>query len=171
MATVQKPGDVAYAIRDGGRNKPPEILTFAFVPTARKAQWTLTNALRKVQRKPVAGHFLGAFWSHFASFVLTQPAGRSEWLNHFSGVDQFNRRLNDKGWPHKCGGRLDRAEQRAASNYVFTVLLVNLHHLWKSLSGDRSDLSFSEFCDMLALELMGVYAPIIPDEDSDVVRD
>jgi hypothetical protein len=149
MATVQKLGDVAYAIC----NKPPEILTFTFVPSACKAQWTLTNALRKVQCEPVARHFTGAFWSHFALFVLTQPAGCSEWLYQLKWC------LNDRGWPHKCRGCLDRAEQRVARNYMFTVLLVNLHHLWKSLSGDQSDLSFSKFCNM--------YAPIIPDEDSD----
>ncbi len=71
IATVQHPGDVAYAIREPGRNKPPEILTYAFTPGARKPAWTLTNALRKVQRRPVVGHFLGSFCLCFVFLRLT----------------------------------------------------------------------------------------------------
>ncbi len=86
-------------------------------------------------------------------FASQHGKGRTEWLNHFNNCDIFNRRLHDKSWPHKYGGKGVRMEERAVSDYIFTCILVNCHHVWLSLDVQRNQ-SFSQFCDMLALELM-----------------
>ena len=54
------------------------------------------------------------------------------------------------------GGRFYSSEIEASSDLMFTVMIVSLWSLWRSLNVDaRLRTSYKEFCMQLGLEIMG----------------
>jgi hypothetical protein len=70
----------------------------------------------------------------------------------FSHCNKFNKALHGKTWPYKLQG-----EQRIASDYLFTCVLINVYHLWIDAgpSGvNRKVITWKEFCTDLAREIL-----------------
>eukprot|EP00957_Ditylum_brightwellii_P156783 11933119-Ditylum_brightwellii.AAC.1 len=70
----------------------------------------------------------------------------------FNNCDKFNKVLHDKTWPHKLHG-----DKRAALDYLFAYILINVYHLWIDAvpAGEKcKDVTWKEFCMDLAKEMV-----------------
>ena len=139
---VQKTGDYAFAIREK-EDQPTELLTeFSSRDNRIKRRLTLTNALEKKNSKRRKFHIPGFY----------------EYEKFFNGCDIYNRQMHDKSWPHKHVGGYYSSEYRAGSDYLFTCVLMNTFHCWKSVNFKRfGNASFLEFTQILAKDIISKY--------------
>jgi len=138
-AKVIKTGDSAFA-RKQDEGKKDLVLCYHFSANSSiRRRFTMTNALVETNKKRRPGHF----------------PGMTEYETSFSGCDIFNRRLKDKNWPHKHQSRTYEVQEMANSDYLFTVLLMNVQNLWIDKDKkNRKSVSFENFCTSLSLGLM-----------------
>ena len=71
----------------------------------------------------------------------------------FSNCDKFNKVLHGKTWPYRLNGNW-----MAASDYLFTCVLINVYHLWIDAGPSTANckaVSWKEFCFDLAEEMLG----------------
>lgn len=80
----------------------------------------------------------------------------SEYERSFNLCDQFNQALVDKSWPHHYGGQTHSSEIEASMDLVFTVTLVNVWNMWRSLNvQERHGVDFKSAMELLAIEIVG----------------
>jgi len=72
-----------------------------------------------------------------------------EYAAGFSGCDNFNQCMHGKTWSYR-----NSSDAQAANDYMFTSILINTYHLWQDVGNDRDDVSFSDFCEMLAIDMV-----------------
>jgi hypothetical protein len=81
--------------------------------------------------------------------------GSLEYEASFALCDKFNLALVDKGWPHKYGGQTHTSEIEASMDLIFTVTLVNVWNIWRSLNvAERDGVQFKEAMELLAIEIV-----------------
>ena len=44
--------------------------------------------------------------------------------------------------------------EQAANDDLITTVLVNTYHIWQDVGEDREEVSFKEFCEMLAMDMI-----------------
>jgi hypothetical protein len=67
----------------------------------------------------------------------------------FNTCDHFNRSMNDKTWPHRCG-----STQAQLHNYYLTCMLINTMNIFCDFYGlSENDVTFQDFGVQLADEL------------------
>ena len=68
--------------------------------------------------------------------------------------DNLNEVMHGKTWPYRYS-----SDKQAVNDYLFNSVLINCYHIWQDADIDREDVSFSEFCEMLAVEMLkAIYA-------------
>ena len=74
----------------------------------------------------------------------------------FALCDKFNQALVDKSWPHHYGGQTHTSEIEASMDLIFTVTLVNVWNMWRSLNvRERDQVEFKSAMELLAIEIVG----------------
>jgi hypothetical protein len=72
----------------------------------------------------------------------------------FSLCDHFNRELHDRTWPHKHGGRNSSGDRGAISDFLFSIVLVNVLSAYHCARGTTYEPSeYQDECLKLANEI------------------
>lgn len=95
-----------------------------------------------------------------ACILTTRPKHSKEiplfdiYKKTFNVCDQFNRKLHDRTWPHKKGGRNRLGEKGAQHDFIFTCILMNTFNAyWYGIGRGDNKPDFQTNCVMLSDEL------------------
>ena len=80
----------------------------------------------------------------------------------FNVCDRFNRALNHRKWPHKCGGNGKEGELGQHHSFALAVAAENIFNLYHCVNKiDHLSTSFEDFFVKLADDI-AIYASTLP---------
>jgi len=114
-----------------------------------ETKYCLTNAFKRTQHRKNQTR-------------LKSIPGYSVYGQSFNVCDRFNRALNHRKWPHKCGGNGKEGELGQHHSFALAVAAENIFNLYHCVNKiDHLSTSFEDFFVKLADDI-AIYASTLP---------